>query len=225
MPYNDMIFSLSIANLEEHWGKILHEGTKLETPKGTILNSNEKKLYYLQTGSISLIHYYLDGKERLIGKTESPALVGEERLFLEETSLPGIIITESPCTIYAFSESYVYNKIVPHNPEVMLTITQSLAMKMMKLTKQRVFLNSDNLAALICRFFERQLIITDKQIYAQPNLTQNELANFFNVHRVSLNKSLRKLEEQGIIGPYKKNIVHILDSEKFYKIIENEIFF
>ncbi|MFQ9867016.1 MAG: helix-turn-helix domain-containing protein [Bilophila wadsworthia] len=35
-----------------------------------------------------------------------------------------------------------------------------------------------------------------------PGLNQQELANLLGVHRVTLNKALRELEREAVLGPY-----------------------
>ena len=59
-----------------------------------------------------------------------------------------------------------------------------------------------------------------KQFYSIPGLTQQDLANHLSVHRVTLNKTLRLLEQQGIIGPYNKKITYILDIDTFMRLIQ-----
>ena len=81
------------------------------------------------------------------------------------------------------------------------------------------------LSTRICLFLHQTLHSNNekKQFYAVPEFTQQELANHLGVHRVTINKTLRYLEQQGIIGPYNKKLTYILDIETFTKIINKKI--
>jgi len=56
-----------------------------------------------------------------------------------------------------------------------------------------------------------------------PGLNQQDLANLLGVHRVTLNKSLRELEKSGVLGPYSRDEVYILDRKRFNELVrQNE---
>ena len=85
------------------------------------------------------------------------------------------------------------------------------------LSNQSVELSLKELPARICRFLYMRIPTdtsgqTDR--WVQPALNQQELASLLGVHRVTLNKALRELEKEGILGPYSKNEVCILDRER-----------
>ncbi len=223
MVNDRIIFSAQLPNLEQAWGKVLAEGTKLEKPKGHILiasSKNDKKLYFLQKGEVSFINTYLDGRERLIGKTKGPALIGESSILIDDFEYSTALHLVTPCTLYSFTESWVKNKMIFSYPELTTSLIQSLSIKTNKLIRQRIFLRSDNLSALICSLLQQHLIEGRNHAYARTNLNQLELASFLGVHRVSLNKALRKLENSGIIGPYNKKETFILDMNAFTKIVD-----
>ena len=51
-----------------------------------------------------------------------------------------------------------------------------------------------------------------------PGLNQQELANLLGVHRVTLNKALRELEREAVLGPYSRDEVYIVDMERFHEL-------
>ena len=44
------------------------------------------------------------------------------------------------------------------------------------------------------------------------------VANLLGVHRVTLNKALRELEREAVLGPYSRDEVYIVDMERFHEL-------
>ncbi len=214
-----------IKESKELWERVFHEATKLEKPKGYVLLEymrDNKFIYYLHKGEVSCKYLYLDGQENLITKINAPALIGDATFFIDKTQLIASLHLETDCVIYAFSEEWVYTKLLIEYPELTLSLLRNISLKTVDLIKQKVLVKSNNIPAVICRFLQFHIKQEGAMIFANPNLNQQELANFLNIHRVSLNKALRKLELDGIISPYKKNETYILDLDKFNAILEND---
>jgi len=74
----------------------------------------------------------------------------------------------------------------------------------------------------LCSRRETQ-VLKDGPLVVSPVLNQQELANLLGVHRVTLNKCLRELEKAGVLGPYSRDEVYILDRVRFDKLVsQNE---
>ncbi len=203
----ELIFTAPIPNMDTLWEKVLHEGLKIMRHKGYILLEEERetrKLYYLRKGEVSLMSIHEDGSERLLGKTKAPALLCEEGMFLERSPLRTAIMFTTPCTVYAFSALWIQEKLLPCYPDLTWTLIQSLSAKTVKLVHQRVFLSSDTVFSLVCKFFHEHSITEDDKTYVKTGLSQRALANFLGVHYVSLNKVLKTMYNENIIGVYNK---------------------
>ncbi len=214
----------NIPNFVAIWEKYLHEGEKITKPKGYVLfdsKSTLKKLYYLEKGEIIYVHTYANGKQRLIAKNVAPCLVGEPTVFIPNSHSTTPIILNTDCVLYAFSVEWVQEKMIPHYHELTSLVLQDLSMKLIKMTDQKIFLNADELQVLICKLLSEKLIYKNDKIYSVTNLNQVELANFLGAHKVSVNKIIRKLQNDNIIGQYNKNHTAIFDLEKLNSIIEN----
>ncbi len=226
MKKNTLLTTTNTHDLEKLWATVFHEGVKLEKCKGHILKESsvgESRLYFLQKGEVSLVTISEEGKERLLGKSQGPALLCEENIFSENNRLDSSIILNTPCTLYAFSKTWVHTKLLPHHPDLTLSLLQSFAAKTLKLINQRIFLRSDSIRALICNFLQQYVLKDEGEVYARPRLSQVELANFLGVHPVSLNKSLKKLQSDGILGKYHKEKTCILDYERFVCIVGSKL--
>ncbi len=212
-------------NMKKLWKNVFHEATKLEKPKGYILleyMENNKFIYFLHKGEVSIKYLYLDGQENLLTKERGPALIGDATFFIEKKQIIASIHLETDCVIYAFSEEWVHAKLLRKYPELTISLIENISLKTLNLIKQKVLIKSNNLPGIICRVLQSHIEQEGAMIYASTNLNQQELANLLNIHRVTLNKALRKLELDGVISPYKKNETFILDIDKFNKILEND---
>lgn len=130
------------------------------------------------------------------------------------------------CTVYAFSRKCVLNEILPQNPELTAALFRTLAIKVRVLINQTVCLSLDDLPARICKYLNLRReaqILKDGPLVVCPVLNQQELASLLGVHRVTLNKSLRELEKAGVLGPYSRDEVYILDRVRFDELVsQNE---
>ncbi len=218
----ELILTQCSPNLEALWKEVFHEGVKIEKAKGNMLRENEeKKLYFLYKGEVNLLSVSMNGKERLLGQSKAPALLCEESVLSDNTCSYTLIVCNTPCTLYAFSKAWVHTKLLAQHPELTYTLLQSLASKTIKLLNQRVFLRSENIPSLICAFLQQHRVQEGEKIYAKPLLSQIALASFLGVHPVSLNKALKKLSQQGVIGKYHKDATPILNEELFLSYVEN----
>ncbi len=212
----NLLFTPLIEGLGTVWAKHLHEGQKIEVPKNYLLvdkNQAIDKLYYLEKGEVSFVHVFDDGKKRLIGKSKGPVILGESNFFLENAIMHAALMTDTPCVLYVFDKDWVYNKMIPHYPELVISLIQTFSVKTVKLVKQKMLHNFESLPDLISKFLAANLVKTESEVYAKTDLTQVELADFLGVHHISINKALKKLKDDGIIASYNKNKTIILKPE------------
>lgn len=215
-------FSQVSQNMQE-WDKYLHLATKLKRSKGQeLIKSGEiwNKLYLCQQGAAKLIRISHDGKEKILWQGVAPCLLGEGPFFDGLPTLSCFVITK-PSVLYAFSAETVYSVLLK-DPDIVTSIIRHLSHKIRLVHNQNCCLSFSELSSRICMYLYQKLYSSDdkKQFYSIPDLTQQDLANHLSVHRVTLNKTLRLLEQQGIIGPYNKKITYILDIEAFMNLIQ-----
>ena len=124
--------------------------------------------------------------------------------------------------LYRFSKECVYKVLVPQYPDIALCLLRSLARKTRLFANQSVTLSVRELPIRICRFLRLQASMLpdgtmDRRIV--PELNQQELASLLGVHRVTLNKALRDLERDGVIGPYSRHEVYVLNTQHFMELV------
>lgn len=222
---NQLIHEFSQVSLDMHdWEKYFHLATRIKKNKNQeLIKSGEKwdKLYVLYQGEAQLTRLSQDGKERILWRGIAPCLLGEGPFFDGLPTLSSFIVTK-PSVMYTFPREIVYSVLIK-DPAIALSIIRNLAHKIRLVNNQNSCFSFSELSARICMYLYHKMQQSEdkKQYFAVPELTQQDLANHLAVHRVTLNKALRHLEQQGIIGPYNKKITYILDFETFMSLIQN----
>ncbi|MDY0275499.1 MAG: Crp/Fnr family transcriptional regulator [Desulfomicrobium sp.] len=205
------------------WRKVLSLGRRMKFCKGAQVypgSSGARTLFFLDQGEVWLVRSSLDGREKIIWSTGPDSLFGETPFF-DELAPRSSMVAASDCMVYVFSRQCVLSEILPHNPDLMLALFRTLAMKVRILSNQTVSLSLDDLSSRICKFLhlrQNEQVQERGGQFVFPGLNQQELANLLGVHRVTLNKALRELEKAGILGPYARNEVYILDETRFREL-------
>lgn len=213
---NKLHESYSLSALAPEWRKVFHLATRLVFKKGTVIcmgGEESALLYFIEKGEVRLMRTLADGREKIIFYLQAGSLVGEAPFFDKLPALSSII-AGTDCVLYAFSRETVIRQILPRYPALTLNLLQSMAFKVRMLCNQSVELSLKELPARICRFLHMRAPADTsgrRDRWVHPALNQQELASLLGVHRVTLNKGLRELEKEGILGPYSKNEVCILD--------------
>lgn len=217
-----------IPSVAECWRRVLSQGRRMKFVKGTHISSqgpDAGSLYYLERGEIWLTRTTMDGREKIIWAIGPDSLFGETPFF-DELPARSAMVAAMDCTVYAFSRQCVLSQILPNHPELMLALFRSLALKVRVLSNQAVSLSLDDLPSRICKYLHlRQTDDASEKtpLVVSPGLNQQDLANLLGVHRVTLNKSLRELEKSGVLGPYARDEVYILDRRRFNELVrQNE---
>jgi len=212
----------------ECWRKVLSQGRRMKFLKGAHISPKMTDgvfLFFLDSGEVWLTRSTLEGREKIIWRIGPDSLFGETPFF-DDLPARSAIVAAMDCTVYAFSRKCVLNEILPQNPELTSALFRTLAIKVRVLINQAVCLSLDDLPSRICKYLNLRReaqILKDGPLVVCPVLNQQELANLLGVHRVTLNKSLRELEKAGILGPYSRDEVYILDRDRFDELVsQNE---
>lgn len=217
-----------IPSVAEVWRKVLGHGKRLLFPKGAQIYpqiAGSSALFFLDEGEVWMTRSSLDGREKIIWAMGPDSIFGETPFF-DELPSRSIITAATKCTVYSFSRQYVFTEVLPCHPDLTLALFKSLALKVRVLSNQTVSLCLDGLPSRICKYLhlsQQELVYEEGPLVVYPSLNQQELANLLGVHRVTLNKALRELEKAGILGPYCRDEVYVLDLARFKELVyQNE---
>lgn len=201
------------------WRKVLKLGKRVVFRKGTeILHGGKggEYLYFLSQGEMRLVRTSLDGREKILMSMPEGCITGETPFF-DDIPAMSAVVAATDCIVYLFSRDCVLHEILPRHPDLVLSLLHSLATKVRVLCNQSINLSLMDLPKRICRFLHLRLQEKEGETTQRvsPGLNQQELANLLGVHRVTLNKALRELEREYVIGPYSKDEVYILNRKRF----------
>lgn len=200
------------------WRRVLHLGSRLHFPKGAeIIHGGQlgEYCYYIEEGEVRLMRTTLDGREKILMSMHKGSIAGETPFF-DDLPACSSMVAATDCIVYAFSRDFVVHEILPRHPDLTWALLHSLASKVRVLCNQSVSLSLEELPVRICRFLHLRMREGEgRHPRVSPGLNQQELANLLGVHRVTLNKALRELEKEAVLGPYSRDEVYILDMERF----------
>ena len=146
-------------------------------------------------------------------------IVGEVPFF---DGLPAVsdLVAATNSTVYSFDREVVENRIFPESPKLVSVTMRSMASKIRMLCNQSVDIATVELSTRICRFVVIRARNGGLESQGRVNLAlnQQELSSLLGVHRVTLNKALRDLENRGVIGAYSRKSVEIVDEQRLLQL-------
>lgn len=212
---------IEIAELNAAWREVLPMGTKLLFKKGEQVPQSEY-LAFLHKGVVRLTHCSRDGKQKILWYIGAGCIFGETPFFDPQESLGGgVHVCTTACEVYAFSRECVYKKIAVQRPDLMLNLLPSMARKVRMLSNHASSLYLDDVTVRVCKFLGQRIIPGSSPLLARPGISRQELASLLGVHRITLFKSLKHLEEYGICGPYEHDTCVILQPERFFELMDS----
>ena len=125
------------------------------------------------------------------------------------------------CEIYIFSREVVYKEIIPQQPDITLSIIETLARKVHILSTQVedfTFSKAIIRIAKVIYFLYERYTAKDQNEHIKRPLTQEIIAEMAGIHRVTVNQILKQFKSQQILEERSHSII-IKDLEKLKEII------
>lgn len=196
---NDLENFLSHAHRRKFSNKttVIHEGDKSET------------LYYIISGSVSVILEDEEGKEAIITYLNPGDFSGEIGLFETGESRSACVRTRTETEIAEISYSN-FSEYSKQHPEILYTIGEQMAHRLRNTTQRVADLSFLDVTGRIAS----QLLTLSREPDAmthpdgmQIKITRQELGRIVNCSREMAGRVLKDLEEQGLIEVHGKTIV------------------
>ncbi|MCR6544924.1 Crp/Fnr family transcriptional regulator [Dehalobacterium formicoaceticum] len=178
------------------WEEILDLGRKRHYKKNSIIlgqGQTVSELCYLHTGEIKLSSTSASGNEKPIWYIKAGNVFGEVPFFDHGIMNSYFICTED-CSVYFFSKEVLMETIFPKYPHIVMNIFETMAKKLRLMSSQ---INDLSLNPPKLRVY--------KMIYASlshnetAHISQQELADLLGMHRITLNRIISDLKNDGII--------------------------
>jgi len=196
---SDLDNFLSHAHRRKYSNKttIIHEGDKAET------------LYYIVSGSVSVVLEDEDGKEAVITYLNPGDFFGEMGLFEHQESRSACVRTKTECEIAEISYPN-FNAYTRAHPEILYTIGQQMSHRLRNTTKRVADLSfldvTGRIASILLELSKQPDAMTHPQ-GMQIKITRQELGRIVNCSREMAGRVLKDLEDQGLIDVHGKTIV------------------
>jgi len=176
---------------------IIHEGDKCET------------LYYIITGSVSVVLEDEEGKEAVIAYLNPGDFFGEMGLFEHHESRSACVRTKTECELAEISYAN-FSDYTRQHPEILYTIGEQMAHRLRSTTKRVADLSfldvTGRIASTLLELSKEPDAMTHPD-GMQIKITRQELGRIVNCSREMAGRVLKDLEELGLIEVHGKTIV------------------
>ncbi|WP_096200527.1 Crp/Fnr family transcriptional regulator [Bacillus sp. FJAT-45350] len=199
------------------WETYLKYGTRKFAKKETILynmGDSANGFYYIKKGIVKILTYTQDGEEKCFDFRGQGQLFGEWGL-IKEPYITGAIAKED-CILYYFSNES-FRKMISISEES-LKLFLDFVYKVIWDRTQQNFYPSNTEQQMAYAINKLNELSTATNVI---HISQQELANYIGLTRITVNKFLQKLKDKDIIELNNKEII-IKDVEYFLQINKSE---
>lgn len=198
-----------MACLRYQWTPYLLYGKKIEMGKHTTIYHQGDVgtgFYYLDKGSVKITLLSENGHERSIDYIPTGGLFGEHGAY-NGTYLTSAITT-SPSVIYFFSDE-VLSRICQDHPQSAVIFTNSQIYKLRLLAEIIAF--TDSPIELAMANYLLKLITVHGSNHIP--IDQLSFARYIDTSRMTVNKTLQKWRQQGLIELSERSAIRVVDVE------------
>ncbi|MFA7075264.1 MAG: Crp/Fnr family transcriptional regulator [Candidatus Izemoplasmatales bacterium] len=178
-------------------------------PKSTIVfheNDLCDRIGYVVEGKLQLIHYTINGEERVLAELNKNDLFGDFLINSNNPFYSGDLICTTD-SIICFLDKKNLNILIENNKEFREKYISELSNKALKLNHHNKLLMQKSLRDKILMYIYNESI--EKKVDRIKISGKQKLANYFNVTRQSLSRELKLMKEDNIID-YNKKIIRLV---------------
>ena len=164
------------------------------------------RLGMIHSGELKLIHYTLNGDERILATLKKGDVFGDFLINSITPFYPGNLVVSKGCEL-SFLEKDKLNHLLKTNDLFRHYYLSQLSHKALVLNQHNKILLQPNLEEKIAMWLSYESLSSqDNKIKIS---SKEELANYFNVARPSLSRTLSKMKENGVID-YDRDYIYLL---------------
>lgn len=158
------------------------------------------------------------GKTLKIENIEAPRPLASAFLFGKNNRFPVTVITNTEVELLYIARAE-FLKLMQNDQRILINYLNSISSRTQFLSQRIRFLSFKNIRQKIVHYL-LDLAGDRLSIVALP-LSQEELAEFFGVTRPALARSLRELDQEGVINVHRRTIT-ILDKQRMNDLLKGE---
>lgn len=218
---NRCIGFMALKDMNTPWREVLHLGQSRHYSKGEHVCCRNH-LHFLEKGLVRLTHNSRDGKEKILWYIKGGCIFDETPFFDPLTSSSeSIHVCATDSEVYSFSSECVHGLIAKQRPDLILNLLPSLARKVRLLSNQASSLSVDEVFVRVCKFLGQRIVPGSSPPRIKPGISRQEMASLLGIHRITLFKILKQMEDTKIFAPYDRESFVVLQPEVFFQMVES----
>lgn len=182
-------------------------------------NDKPKNLYLLLKGQVIITKYFPSGRRDILFHVRENQVFGEIFLFANEEYYWYDALAVKDCQVLVLPYGFIYGmcpNVCDHHKQIIQNLLDIQSKKNLQMSKKLHILTSATLKQkLILLLLDEQ----DENHEVHLDMTREELADYLGVARPSLSRTLKELEQAGIIEN-KRKIIRLKNLEKIEEIFE-----
>ncbi len=178
------------------WEEILHLGNKRRYKKNSIIlgqGETSNELYYLHSGEVKFSSVGTNGNEKPIWFIKAGNVFGEVPFFDHFVTYSFFTCVEDSI-VYTFHQEVLTETIFPRYPQIVMNVFETMAKKIRLMSSQINDLGLNSPKLRVYKMIYSLLVNTESR-----HISQQALADLLGIHRVTLNRIISDLKNDGII--------------------------
>ncbi len=174
--------------------------------KDTIVKSTQdicEYIGYLVEGSLKIIDYCIDGKEKIIKCIDANSFFGNNLIYSNMSTYPGYIIASSYLHIQ-FIKKEIFENELKKNKEFMIKYLNYISKEIIYMQNMLKIYSHTSSKEKLMSFFKYRCKLNNSNFFNYQS--HSELAQSLNMPRPSFSRSLYALEKENLIKCVKKRI-------------------
>lgn len=213
------IHTATLPGINQEWATARAYGTKISWSKGYYFNPylGEKSFYYLEAGSLVILHGAANGQVRNLICMRAGSLLNLAHVL--GSSLTSFI--DEGCRFYCLSDVIVWKfpgtllddeKFISAHPGLIINLMQSLGVRLLLMHNTVSSSGNGDAAARLARFCFNMYASNAGKTTIALGMPLTELANLLGMHRILLFRALRKLKDRGALTSLTREAIVIQDA-------------
>ncbi len=218
MDKTNLKTQFALKEINSIWRKVLHFGEKKKIAKGKTFSTggdNKKAIIFLDSGSVTLSSITLKGRERIHMLFESGCIIGETTYFtkVRDSSNENIFTAKEDCVLYFFSPKLIKDTdFITEHADLIYNLLEGMSSKIAYLFSLLSDKNGETSREIICKHLIRNAQKHGSLSFI-PFAKKQEFAMSMGLHRSTVFRIIKELEDEGIIRITNKKEIEIIDLE------------
>ena len=216
-------FLTPVELADEQWQKLIALGSPKTVKAGTLLHEQSmtvSELTCVTEGSVTIVHFFDNGNEKLCESLTAPSVLGIEALWSEDEGFYPSIVAVTDVNLVTIPLDAA-EKMISAMPEMMIALFRCVRNSLC-ISRIRSVCSAPMSVLQKAAFAIVFLREADKDEDGYTRVTHEELAQLIGISRANVTSALAELTQMGLVGK-KRGRVKILDNDKLMELLDNPL--